>query len=123
MYSRKFLNSISSYPEYFANGFDFIRKSQELATEKVLMVFNLTASESGSNDQIIYSNNSLLNGDLLDLVDDSPLSNIDIKIWFVDEKNNWHPVILSSHGSGFIRCCFVRKWWLFINISFVYCFL
>ena len=75
----------------------------------ILSVFYPHSSSAGDfRGKIIYSNDSLMSGDLIDLQGNAPLSEIQIGVYFTDNFNNVYPLPLLPGKTVNIRLAFVK---------------
>ena len=87
--------------------------SEELYTNMnsfpILSTFYPHSSQAGDyRGKIIYSNDSLRDGDLIDLVGNGAINEIQIGVYFTDNFNNVYPLVLIPGKTVNIRLAFVK---------------
>ena len=75
----------------------------------ILSTFYPHSTQAGDyRGKIIYSNDSLRDGDLIDLVGNGAINEIQIGVYFTDNFNNVYPLVLIPGKTVNIRLAFVK---------------
>ena len=75
----------------------------------IISVFYPHSTKAGDfRGKIIYSKDSLVDGDLIDLQSNAPLNEIQISVFFTDNFNNVYPLTLIQGKTVNIRLAFVK---------------
>jgi len=94
---------------YFLNSGNLSEQYTNMNAFPILSIFYPKTTKAGDfRGKIIYSNDSLSIGDLLDLTGTSPLSEIHIGVSFTDNFNNVYPLTLVYGKTVNIRLAFVK---------------
>jgi len=75
----------------------------------IMSMFYPNSIQAGDyRGKIIYSNDSILDGDLIDLTSEIPLTELTIVVYFADNFNNVYPLTLIPGKSISMRLAFVK---------------